>query len=44
MTTLGGYQLADGTPIEPDATYHVLVNDFMYAGGDDFMLLHIASV
>jgi 2',3'-cyclic-nucleotide 2'-phosphodiesterase (5'-nucleotidase family) len=36
MTTVGGYKLADGTPIDPDATYHVLVNDFMYAGGDGF--------
>ncbi len=36
MTTIGGYALADGTPIDPDATYHVLVNDFMYAGGDNF--------
>jgi len=38
MTTVGGYKLADGTPIDPKATYHVLVNDFMYAGGDDFRL------
>jgi 2',3'-cyclic-nucleotide 2'-phosphodiesterase (5'-nucleotidase family) len=36
MTTVGGYALADGTPIEPEAVYHVLVNDFMYAGGDRF--------
>ncbi len=36
MTTIGGYALADGTPIDREATYHVLVNDFMYAGGDDF--------
>lgn len=36
MTTIGGYKLADGTPIDPDASYHVLVNDFMYAGGDGF--------
>lgn len=36
MTTIGGYKLADGTPIDPEATYHVLVNDFMYAGGDGF--------
>jgi len=34
---MGRYELADGTPIDPDATYHVLVNDFMYAGGDDFI-------
>jgi 5'-nucleotidase/UDP-sugar diphosphatase len=37
MNTMGRYELADGTPIDPDATYHVLVNDFMYAGGDDFI-------
>lgn len=36
MTTRGGYQLADGTPIDPAATYHVLINDFMYAGGDGY--------
>jgi len=36
MTTMGGYTLTDGTPVDLDATYHVLVNDFMYAGGDDF--------
>ncbi len=36
MTTAGRYALASGTPIDPDATYHVLVNDFMYAGGDGF--------
>ena len=38
MTTVGGYKLADGTPIDPQATYHVLVNDFIYAGGDGFRL------
>jgi 2',3'-cyclic-nucleotide 2'-phosphodiesterase (5'-nucleotidase family) len=26
-------------PLEEDAIYHVLVNDFMYAGGDDYDLL-----
>ena len=36
MTARGGYKLSDGTPIDRDATYHVLVNDFMYAGGDGF--------
>ncbi len=36
MTTVGQYTLTDGTPIDPDSTYHVLVNDFMYAGGDSF--------
>jgi len=38
MTTVGGYTMADGTPLDAAATYHVLVNDFMYAGGDDFKL------
>lgn len=28
-----------GEPVEMDATYSVLVNDFMYAGGDGFTLL-----
>jgi 5'-nucleotidase/UDP-sugar diphosphatase len=37
MTTVGGYKLADGTPITDDATYRVLVNDFIYAGGDGFL-------
>lgn len=36
MTAIGDYALSDGTPVDPDATYHVLVNDFMYTGGDDF--------
>ena len=36
MTARGGYKLADGTPIDREATYHVLVNDFMYAGGDGY--------
>ena len=36
MTTAGRCTLSDGTPIDRDATYHVLVNDFMYAGGDGF--------
>ncbi len=31
-----GYELLDGTPIDPEATYQVLVNDFMYAGGNGF--------
>jgi len=34
--TVGGYVLMDGAEIERDATYHVLINDFMYAGGDDY--------
>ena len=36
MTTLGGYTLTDGTPIDLSGTYHVLINDFMYAGGDGY--------
>jgi 5'-nucleotidase/UDP-sugar diphosphatase len=38
MTTVGGCRLSDGTPVAPDGIYHVLVNDFMYAGGDNFRL------
>jgi 5'-nucleotidase/UDP-sugar diphosphatase len=37
LTTVGKHELSDGTPLDPEATYHVLVNDFMYAGGDGFM-------
>jgi 2',3'-cyclic-nucleotide 2'-phosphodiesterase (5'-nucleotidase family) len=29
--------LADGTPLDPDATYTVLINDFMYFGGDGYL-------
>ncbi|HHS97782.1 MAG TPA: bifunctional metallophosphatase/5'-nucleotidase [Chloroflexi bacterium] len=29
--------LADGTPIDPRATYHVLVNSYIYQGGDDYL-------
>ena len=36
VTTVGRYKLDDGTPLDPEATYHVLVNDFMYAGGNSF--------
>jgi 2',3'-cyclic-nucleotide 2'-phosphodiesterase (5'-nucleotidase family) len=28
-----------GEPLQMDQTYSVLVNDFMYAGGDDYTLL-----
>lgn len=28
--------LADGTPLDPAATYTVIINDFMYAGGDEY--------
>ena len=37
MTTIGGYSLADGVSLDPAASYRVLVNDFMYAGGDGFL-------
>jgi 5'-nucleotidase/UDP-sugar diphosphatase len=30
-------ELDDGSPLDPEATYHVLVNDFVYAGGDDYL-------
>lgn len=37
----GGPWLLDGSgaPLDGQQTYHVLVNDFMYAGGDDYTLL-----
>ncbi|MGI8575272.1 MAG: 5'-nucleotidase C-terminal domain-containing protein, partial [Egibacteraceae bacterium] len=31
--------LPDGTPIDPDATYRVVTNNFMAAGGDEFTTL-----
>ena len=37
VSTAGKYMLTDGSELDPDATYHVLVNDFMYAGGDGFV-------
>ncbi len=30
---------SSGAPLNPAQTYHVLVNDFMYAGGDDYGML-----
>jgi 2',3'-cyclic-nucleotide 2'-phosphodiesterase (5'-nucleotidase family) len=33
----GKLLLADGTPVDPAATYHVLVNDFMAGGGDRYL-------
>jgi 2',3'-cyclic-nucleotide 2'-phosphodiesterase (5'-nucleotidase family) len=30
-------ELDDGSDLDPDATYHVLVNNFVYAGGDDYL-------
>jgi 5'-nucleotidase/UDP-sugar diphosphatase len=46
-TAIGGIHQKDGQwvfnsngkPLDPKATYHVLVNDFMYAGGDNYKLL-----
>jgi len=34
MTTIGGYFLADGTPIVENATYSVLTTDYLYARPD----------
>lgn len=34
MTTIGGYQLSDGTPINPDITYQVLTIDYLYSRSD----------
>lgn len=36
MTAVGDYLLADGSAIDPAVTYHVLVNDFMFGGGDGY--------
>ncbi len=30
LTSLGGYRLKDGRPLEADSSYSVLINDFMY--------------
>jgi 2',3'-cyclic-nucleotide 2'-phosphodiesterase (5'-nucleotidase family) len=35
MTTIGGYFLADGTPIQGDSTYKVLTTDYLYARDDN---------
>jgi 5'-nucleotidase / UDP-sugar diphosphatase len=32
----GANYTVNGTPLDPQATYRVLVNDFMYAGGDGY--------
>lgn len=32
----GAHYTVNGEPLDPKATYHVLVNDFMYAGGDGY--------
>ena len=34
LTTIGGYQFFDGTPIDSNTTYNVLINDYMYAAND----------
>jgi 2',3'-cyclic-nucleotide 2'-phosphodiesterase (5'-nucleotidase family) len=34
MTTIGGYQLSDGTLIDPGATYKVLTIDYLYSRPD----------
>ena len=31
MTTIGGFYLSDGTPIEPDSVYAVLTTDYLYS-------------
>ncbi len=36
MVREGARYLVDGQPIDPEAVYHVLVNDYMYAGGDGY--------
>ncbi len=33
------WQLDSGEPIDPDATYHLLTTDFLYAGGDGYRML-----
>jgi 5'-nucleotidase/UDP-sugar diphosphatase len=30
-------ELDDGSPLDPESTYHVLVNSFTYTGGDDYL-------
>jgi len=37
QTVIDSVTLADGSPLDMAATYHVLVNDFMYAGGDGYL-------
>jgi 2',3'-cyclic-nucleotide 2'-phosphodiesterase (5'-nucleotidase family) len=34
MTTIGGYQLSNGTPIRPGTTYKVLTIDYLYSRSD----------
>jgi 2',3'-cyclic-nucleotide 2'-phosphodiesterase (5'-nucleotidase family) len=38
--TMGGWILDEtGEALDPDASYNLLVTDFLYAGGDDFTML-----
>ena len=36
MTTVGGYSLADGTPIYANSTYTVLTTDYLYSADPEF--------
>ena len=38
-STVTSVTLADGTPLDPDATYRVATNNFMASGGDEFTTL-----
>jgi uncharacterized repeat protein (TIGR01451 family) len=37
QTVIDSVTLADSSPLDMNATYHVLVNDFMYLGGDGYL-------
>ncbi|MBC8479775.1 MAG: bifunctional metallophosphatase/5'-nucleotidase [FCB group bacterium] len=39
MTTIPTYQLADGTPIDPNATYSVLLTDYIYQTEGNFSVM-----
>ncbi len=36
LARMNGRYTVNGETLDPDAVYHVLVNDFMYAGGDGY--------
>ncbi len=36
MTRIGGYFLADGSPLEDEAVYNVLITDYIYSSYDKF--------
>jgi 5'-nucleotidase / UDP-sugar diphosphatase len=36
LAHIDGTYTVDGEPLDPDTVYHVLINDFMYAGGDGY--------